>query len=77
MSTRGGIDGRYGGSVASRIKGAVDCLLLTSSDAQRRVEGDVSRLGSPVEEVDSLVHGELLDAVPVSAIKRRTRKSTW
>ena len=74
MSMRGGIDGRCGGSVASRIKGAVDCLLLTSSDAQRRVEGDVSRLGSPVEEVDLLVHGELLDTVPVSATKEGPEK---
>ena len=75
MDTRRRIDGRRSGSVASSAKGSVDCLLLTSSDAQRRIEGDVSRLGSPVEEVDLLVHDELLDTVPVSAAKRRARES--
>ena len=45
MSTREGIDGRCGGSVVSSAKGTVDCLLPTSSDAQCRIGGDISRLG--------------------------------
>ena len=76
MSTRKGIDGRCGGSVVSSAKGTVDCLLPTSSDAQCRIGGDISRFG-PVEEVDPLVHDELIDAVPVSATKRRTRECVW
>ena len=61
VSTGEGIDGRCGRSVVSSAKETVDCLLPTSSDAQRRIGGNISRLGSPVEEVNPLVHDELLD----------------
>ena len=51
---------RCGGGVANSAKRSIMCLLLTSRDAQRSVEGDVSGFGNPVEWVSLIFHDELL-----------------
>ena len=75
LSTRGRIDNRRDGGVANGAKRPVDSFLLASGDAQRRAEGDISGLGNPADEVNLLVHDELLDTVPASAAERRARET--